>query len=285
MLHNHQSSSRKLRDTTEIYNKPDFSYREEAFSLLMCNAWELLLKAKWLLDHGDDLESLHETEPDPLDSSKRRPKLNRCGNPITYGVTYLSTKLVEDPNSGYGKNCDENLRALLEIRDNAAHFVNKDLNFGKRVLGFGTASLQNYLKLITEWFNYDLSRYNFFLMPLSFYHGFESVVAASITKYTDQESRLLAYLESLESNDSDQSHEDGSGAICMNIKTTLIRGKGDSAVAFRWTDDATAPALSISEEDILKNYPIDYKSLTSQLRRRYSDFNNPMDRSGGSAAS
>jgi hypothetical protein len=256
----------------EIYNKPDFSYREEAFSLLMTNAWELLLKSKWLLDHGDDIESLHETEPDPLDSSKRRPRLNRCGNPITFGVTYLSTKLCEDPNSGYGKNCDENLRALLEIRDNAAHFVNKDLNFGKRVLGFGTASLQNYLKLITEWFDYDLSRYNFFLMPLSFYHGFESVVAASVTKYTDQEARLLAYLESLEVNDSDLSKDENSGAICMNIKTTLIRGKGEGAVAFRWTDDATAPALSISEEDILKNYPLDYKSLTSQLRRRYSDF-------------
>ena len=29
----------------EIYNKPSFTYREEAFSLLMTNAWELLLKA------------------------------------------------------------------------------------------------------------------------------------------------------------------------------------------------------------------------------------------------
>ena len=34
----------------EIYNKPSFTYREEAFSLLMTNAWELLLKAKWLAD-------------------------------------------------------------------------------------------------------------------------------------------------------------------------------------------------------------------------------------------
>lgn len=256
----------------EIYNKPDFSYREEAFSLLMSNAWELLLKAKWLLDHGEDLASLHETESDPHDSSKRRPKLNRCGNPITFGLTYLSTKLLEDPNSGFGKNCDENLRALLEIRDNAVHFVNKDLNFGKRVLGFGTASLQNYLRLITEWFNYDLSRYNFFLMPLSFYHGFESVVAASVTNYSDQESRLLEYLDALEEGDGDQPHEDNSGAICMHIKTTLTRGKGESAVAFRWTDDATAPALSISEEDILKNYPLDYKALTRQLQRRYENF-------------
>jgi hypothetical protein len=44
----------------EIYNKPDFHYREEAFALLITNAWELLLKAKWLLDHGENIASLYE---------------------------------------------------------------------------------------------------------------------------------------------------------------------------------------------------------------------------------
>ena len=40
----------------EVYNKPNFSYREEAFSLLIVNAWELLLKAKWALDHGEAID-------------------------------------------------------------------------------------------------------------------------------------------------------------------------------------------------------------------------------------
>ena len=30
----------------EIYNKPDFKYREESFCILIVNTWELLLKAK-----------------------------------------------------------------------------------------------------------------------------------------------------------------------------------------------------------------------------------------------
>jgi hypothetical protein len=30
----------------EIYNKPDFKYREETFLVLCINSWELLLKAK-----------------------------------------------------------------------------------------------------------------------------------------------------------------------------------------------------------------------------------------------
>lgn len=31
----------------ETYNKPSYEYREETFSLLAINAWELLLKARW----------------------------------------------------------------------------------------------------------------------------------------------------------------------------------------------------------------------------------------------
>lgn len=32
----------------EIYNKPDFKYREETFAILAINSWELLLKARLL---------------------------------------------------------------------------------------------------------------------------------------------------------------------------------------------------------------------------------------------
>lgn len=32
----------------EIYNKPNFQYREETFAILAVNAWELLLKAYYL---------------------------------------------------------------------------------------------------------------------------------------------------------------------------------------------------------------------------------------------
>src|SRR3990170_2506669 len=113
----------------EIYNKPNFSYREEAFALLMTNAWELLLKAKWLLDHADSVDSLYECE-NAADGSKV-PKTNRSGNPITYGLTYLAAKLLEDQNSGLEKGCHDNILALIEIRDNAAHLINKDLYLGR----------------------------------------------------------------------------------------------------------------------------------------------------------
>lgn len=251
----------------EVYNKPDFSYREEAFSLLMVNAWELLLKAKWLLDHEEKTESLYETE---IQDGQSIPKKNRSGNPITFGLTYLAGKLLQDPNSGLEKPCHSNLIALVEIRDNAAHFFNKDLYFGRRILEVGTASLRNYLQLATEWFQVDLSRYNFFLMPISFYHGFETAAPSSLTHYPDQVRRLIQYLDSLEVED--QAEENPRQHVALHLETRLVRAKDTAALAFRWTDDPAAPEVNVREEDVLKNYPMSYSDLTQSMRRRYSNF-------------
>lgn len=42
----------------EIYNKPNFEYREETFAILAINGWELLLKAKWLDLNNNQIRSL-----------------------------------------------------------------------------------------------------------------------------------------------------------------------------------------------------------------------------------
>ena len=251
----------------EIYNKPNFLYREEAFSLLMTNAWELLLKAKWVLDHADVVDSLYELVED--DTGKKIPKTNRSGNALSHGATFLAAKLLEDANSGLEKGCHNNILALIEIRDNAAHFLNKDLYIGRRVLEVGTASLRNYLLLATEWFQLDFSGYNFFLMPISFYHGFETAEPASRAQYPEQIQKLLTYLDTLTEEKLD---EDCKQHVALRLETKLIRGKDVAAVSFRWTDDPTAPALTVKEEDILKNYPMTYGDLAKTLRRRYENF-------------
>jgi Protein of unknown function (DUF3644) len=256
----------------EIYNKPDFHFREEAFSLLMTNSWELLLKGKWLADHGEDVTSLYEYDNSPTDPAKKKLRVNRCGNPITFGLIYLANKLCEDKNSGLEKPCLDNLLALVEVRDTSAHFLNKDLYFGRRILEIGTASLQNFLGLVTEWFQLDLSRYNFFLMPLSFYHGFEAVVPVSMSSYPEQMQRLLAYFDILESAHQQQDEQTTRQSFSLRLETHMVRGKDTQAIAFRWTDDPCAPAVALREEDVLKAYPWTYRVLTDNLKKRYSDF-------------
>lgn len=251
----------------EIYNKPNFSYREEAFALLMANAWELLLKAKWVFDRGEAIETLYELTDDG--NGNKSPKTNRSGNPLSHGANYLVAKLLEDKTSGLERACHDNFFALVEIRDNAAHFINKDLYIGRRVLEIGTASLRNYLYLATEWFQLDLSEYNFFLMPISFYHGFEAAEPASRAHYPEQLQRLLCYFDSLE----EQSVEaEAKQHVALRLETKLVRGKDACSVPFRWTDDPTAPAITVREEDVLKNYPMTYRNLADAMRRRYMDF-------------
>jgi hypothetical protein len=256
----------------EVYNKPNFSYREEAFALLMANAWELLLKAKWVADHADAEESLHELVDDG--SGKPVAKKNRAGNALTHSVTYLASKLLEDSNSGFEKTSHDNLLALVEIRDSAVHFLHKDLYLGRRVLEIGTASLRNFLCLATEWFQLDLSGYNFFLMPISFYHGFEAAEPATRAHYPEQIQRLLAYLDALENaNDDAEARQH----VSLRLETKLVRGRDACSVAFRYTDDPAAPALTVREEDVLKNYPFTYRDLANTMKRRYEDFRETRD--------
>jgi len=251
----------------EIYNKPNFSYREEAFSLLMSNAWELLLKAKWVLDHGENLDALFEFVDDG--KGNKVPKRNRSGNPLSHSATYLAVRLQEDKNSGFEPACYSNILALLEIRDNSAHFLNKDLYLGRRVLEVGTASLRNYLCLAAEWFQLDLSAYNFFLMPISFYHGFESAEPVSRAHYPEQIQCLLSYLDTLEATNLPPEPKQH---VALRLETKLSRGKDATSVAFHWTDDPGAPAVTVREEDVLKSFPWKYKELTNAMKRRYEDF-------------
>lgn len=46
----------------EIYNKPDFKYREETFSILMINSWELILKAKIIKDANNNIKAIYIKE-------------------------------------------------------------------------------------------------------------------------------------------------------------------------------------------------------------------------------
>jgi hypothetical protein len=55
----------------EIYNKPNFSYREEVFSILMLNAWELLLKARVMKEGMARLDRLRFGNSGPAQTERK----------------------------------------------------------------------------------------------------------------------------------------------------------------------------------------------------------------------
>jgi hypothetical protein len=59
-----------------------------------------------------------------------------------------------------------------------------------------------------------------------------------------------------------------------DVRPVSVVGRAKSFIGgkIRITDDIDAPELRINESEILKQFPLDYSSLTSSLKARYSDF-------------
>lgn len=68
----------------------------------------------------------------------------------------------------------------------------------KKIMEIGNATLRNYLNIIKSWFDYDLTKYNFYLMPISFFHEYEIIESYSINKYTTQQKLFIEHTNNIE---------------------------------------------------------------------------------------
>ncbi len=251
----------------EIYNKPDFLYRGETFSILAINSWELLLKAKYLKDNHNKMRTLYVMEPilnkDGSKSKKKKIKTTRSGNPFTHSIDFIAKKLIEK--GAMDKVVFDNIEALIELRDSSIHFYNYSIKFNVRIQEIGTATLKNYVSLYKKWFNKDLSDYNFYLMPLSF---------VQVDKETDvlmlntEEKNFFKYVDELEDN----ANADGEYSIALNIDVKFSKSTSKDAIKVALSNDTNAIKVTLSEEQLKAKYPMDYGELTSKCKDRYTDF-------------
>lgn len=267
-----EKSIAAMLSAIEIYNKPDFKYREETFSVLCINSWELLLKAKVLNLSSNRLASLYALEFKTLKSGEKskikRPKKNRSGNPLSINLFEALRIITDEFGVKIDKAAKDNLIALTEIRDNSIHFVNDDLLLSLKVQELGTASLQNYLHLVQLWFGNALAGYNFYLMPLSFFRDFSEAPGVSLNTY---EKKVLEYIKRTE-QEYDRNEDIGDYNLTLRIDVNFQKVKSNSGIPVKITNDPNAAAVRLIEEDITEKYPWDYQVLTTRLARRYSDF-------------
>lgn len=255
----------------EVYNKPTFSFREEAFAIMSVNAWELLLKARILQLDRNRISAIVEYEKRQLAdgnlSEKLYRKKNRSGNHVTIGLFKAHDLLVNK----YGDKLDvavrRNLEALTEVRDNAVHFINKEFDLRKKVHELGSANLKNFLHLVRQWFGRDLSEYQIFLLPMAFLHGIAPIQAV-VTN--EEERRVLNYVRELEKQIDDKASNDYNLSICLDIR--MKRVSDETATKVVISSEPGAVPVTLKEEDIRNRYPWDYAILSKQLRTRYSDF-------------
>ena len=252
----------------EVYNKPRFPYRDEAFSVLAINAWELLLKARLLQLNRNKLGTItakeRRTNRDGSLSTARYIKRNRAGNPMSIGLFAAFDRLVNDFDDTVSPAIRRNLEALCEVRDNSVHFVNNNPETELRVNEIGSAATRNYLTISRLWFAVDFSEHNLSLMPLTFLRTFNRSEAVQVS---GEEQRFVEYVSQLAADDDDEDF-----SVSLHVDVLLKRSKDADAQRFSMSNDPNAIPIRVDEENIRETYPWDYKILTARLAKRYSDF-------------
>jgi len=242
----------------EIYNKPDFKFREETFSILMVNAWELLLKAKILQDNNDNKDSIYFKEKGTIVKTE-------SGNPKTISISKALKKL--ESSNEIKENVGVNIRLLLEIRNNSVHFIHNDTALAEKIQGIGTASLKNFMRLATNWFSFDFQKFNFYILPL-FFHNPTEVESFSVDN--NPQDQLRKYLEKIENKH--ENNEDPNFSISQRLEVKVVKTDSGEAIPVKMTNDPDAPKMQISTEKAFKAYPHTYKELCEILVKRYKDF-------------
>lgn len=118
----------------EIYNKPTIKYRVEGFSMFICNAWELMLKAHMIKKFGDS--SIYYK-----DNPNRTLSLENCIQKV-----FTNNK---DP-------LRLNLEKIIELRNTSTHFITEEyemvyvplfqscvLNFNEKMMAFHCIDMTN----------------------------------------------------------------------------------------------------------------------------------------------
>ena len=267
-----EKSIAAMLSAIEIYNKPDFKYREETFSVLCINSWELLLKAQVLHLSNNKLNCLYKTEFKILKSGKKATtstiKKNRSGNPLSINLFEAYNIITREFGLKIDKAVHDNLLALTEIRDNSIHFINNDINIAIKIQEIGTASLQNYLHLVNEWFGNVLAKYNFYLMPISFFRDFNQASGISLNT---KEKNLLNYIRKVEEKYDQKEVSNYNLTLRIDLKFQKVKSTTGLPVTIS-PNDPIATIVQLSEEDISDKYPWNYDVLTTRCSKRYSDF-------------
>ena len=251
-----RSASAALLAAIEIYNKPTVEYREQTFAMLMANAWEVLLKARIVQQCSGKLASVYRSE------NGRYVRDRDTQEPITIGLREALTR------TSLPAEVAANIHGIMVVRNSATHMGTLAPELAQRVLGFGTASILNFVKLTAHWFAIRVQVP--YLLPI----GFLGEATMSTGNYPKPQRELLAVLEQL--GRSPVQPPESEFAVVMRFDINLNRrlmGGGNIGI----TNDPSAPQVRVSDTEALERYPATYDDLIKACAMRYPDLRRNRD--------
>lgn len=118
----------------EVYNKPTIRYRVEGFSMFVCNAWELLLKARLITTKGE--QSIYYS-----DNPDRTISLENC-------VRLIFTNKKQPLRL--------NIEKINELRNISTHFITEE--YEMVYVPLFQACVFNYTQKLQDFFDIDISK-------------------------------------------------------------------------------------------------------------------------------
>lgn len=239
----------------EIYNKPTLKYRIEGFSFFICNAWELMLKAKLIKDNK---------------SIYYRDKPDRT---ITLSETI--SKIYTDINT----RTRLNLEKIIDLRNISTHYITED--YEVKYAPLFQACVLNYIKELLRFHNKDITQY----IPQNFLN-----ITAHYDPLSYEEIKLkyppqIAEKFIKQANEIDvlsQEYDSENFAIKIKQSLYIIKDKSKSDFTVKVEKDSTNPVEIIKElKDPADTHKYSFNNVIIAVKERLNKRNIILDYAPG----
>ena len=255
----------------EIHNKPRIAYRYPTATLLMVNAWELLLKAfvyKYI-----SRTKIYEGKEHTISFSKALTYVNEHINSSEGHNSFTATK--------------DNLFLLVEYRNNHTHYFEHELD--PIIFMLLSKAALNFNSFIKKYFKRNITEIeNLIILPIGFTLPFDpieylnkDVLQDSNSKFT---ARVINAIKALNDAGIQESIVVGFDVYMNNIRkctnadiiAAIDQGNLNAITinkGIRITNAPSAPAGQLDEISLIKSqFPYSYNDLIKELQKIIPEF-------------
>lgn len=234
----------------EIYNKPTIAYRVEGFSFFICNAWELMLKAKMIQEFGND--SIYYK-----DNKDRSLNLRNCIKKI-----FTNNK---DP-------LRLNLEKINDLRDVSTHYITEE--YEQIYIPLFQSCVINYSNKLLEFFDIDITTkvaQNFINLSVNIKEFDMKDIEARYSKEIAE--KILRTKEQIWKESEEQNEK-----FSINIQHNyyITKNKNKAVVEFRVSKDAEDAICIVKQiQDPNNTHPYSTKNCLEAINKELQKQNIP----------
>ncbi len=255
------ASKSAIFSAVEIHNKPQFLYRYPTVSMLIINAWELMLKA-YIYKYISNTKIYEKDDKKHTISFSKalilvRDDVNTKEGSKSFNAVYANLDLIE------------------QYRNTNVHYFDEELN--PAIYMLLSRSVINYNNFLDKYFNKDITKESsLFILPIGFNIPFNPIDFLNKnydSVNNDFVSAIIKYIKELNDDNIQEPIIVGFDTLLTSVKNisnsdiiAAINEQDKQAIpvykAYRLTDDPNAPVIK-SVDEILPD--LEYKEYVKKI--------------------